>query len=188
MFRRHGLQYPPPPRAAAPPESGWRRAVHTRRYQKQLPGHQVQVDVKFLALQKPGGQRLRRYQYTAIDDATRIRALRVYRRHTQQNASPSWTTSSRRSHFASTPCSPTAVTSSKPFYTGTWRPGHPPCLHQAPDAAVEWEGRAIWNSCFDRRAHARSAYCLYIATWRTKPQSYAIASRRRVQLQVFALE
>ena len=28
----------------------------------------------------------RRYQYTAIDDATRIRALRVYARHTQKNA------------------------------------------------------------------------------------------------------
>ena len=32
------------------------------------------------------GQRIRRYQYTAIDDATRVRALQVYRRHTQKNA------------------------------------------------------------------------------------------------------
>ena len=44
------------------------------------------MDVKFLTFLGPGGRRLRRYQYTAIDDATRIRALRVYRRHTQQNA------------------------------------------------------------------------------------------------------
>ena len=51
-----------------------------------MPGHHVQVDVKFLTLQGPAGQRVRRYQYTAIDDATRIRALRVYRRHTQHNA------------------------------------------------------------------------------------------------------
>ena len=29
---------------------------------------------------------LERYQYTAIDDATRIRALKVYARHTQENA------------------------------------------------------------------------------------------------------
>ena len=29
---------------------------------------------------------MRRYQYTAIDDATQIRALKVYRRHTQANA------------------------------------------------------------------------------------------------------
>ena len=49
-------------------------------------GHHVQMDVKFLTFLGPGGRRLRRYQYTAIDDATRIRALRVYRRHTQQNA------------------------------------------------------------------------------------------------------
>ena len=63
-----------------------RRAVHTHRYEKQVPGHHVQVDVKFLTLQGPAGRHIRRYQYTAIDDATRIRALRVYRRHTQQNA------------------------------------------------------------------------------------------------------
>ena len=60
-----------------------RRAVHTHRHEKQVPGHHVQVDVKFLTLQGPAGQRVRRYQYTAIDDATRVRALRVYRRHTQ---------------------------------------------------------------------------------------------------------
>ena len=42
--------------------------------------------MKFLTLQGPAGRHIRRYQYTAIDDATRIRALRVYRRHTQQNA------------------------------------------------------------------------------------------------------
>ena len=29
---------------------------------------------------------MRRYQYTAIDDATRVRALRIYDRHTQANA------------------------------------------------------------------------------------------------------
>ena len=63
-----------------------RRALHTRRYAKRVPGHQIQVDVKFLALLRDGGGRNRRYQYTAIDDATRVRALKVYRRHTQQNA------------------------------------------------------------------------------------------------------
>ena len=29
---------------------------------------------------------VRRYQYTAIDDATRVRAVKIYRRHTQANA------------------------------------------------------------------------------------------------------
>lgn len=32
------------------------------------------------------GGKVRRFQYTAIDDATRVRALKVYNRHTQANA------------------------------------------------------------------------------------------------------
>jgi transposase InsO family protein len=32
------------------------------------------------------GQKVRRYQYTAVDDATRIRALKIYNRHNQKNA------------------------------------------------------------------------------------------------------
>ena len=44
------------------------------------------MDVIFLNLTTDRGSRIRRYQYTAIDDATRIRALKIYRRHTQQNA------------------------------------------------------------------------------------------------------
>ena len=32
------------------------------------------------------GKPVKRYQYTAIDDATRIRALKIYDRHTQANA------------------------------------------------------------------------------------------------------
>ena len=63
-----------------------RRPLHTRRYAKQVLGHHVQVDVKFLTFKSPRGNKVRRFQYTAIDDATRIRALRIYRRHTQQNA------------------------------------------------------------------------------------------------------
>ncbi len=31
-------------------------------------------------------RKVRRFQYTAIDDATRIRALKIYDRHTQKNA------------------------------------------------------------------------------------------------------
>jgi transposase InsO family protein len=78
ICRRHGLR--------RLPQRVGRRAVHTHRYEKQVPGHHVQVDVKFLNLDGPNGARVRRYQYTAIDDATRIRALRVYKRHPQANA------------------------------------------------------------------------------------------------------
>jgi transposase InsO family protein len=42
--------------------------------------------VEFLTLQRKKGAPIRRYQYTAIDDATRVQALKVYRRHTQANA------------------------------------------------------------------------------------------------------
>ncbi len=63
-----------------------RRTLHTRRYAKQVPGHHVQVDVKFLALKTQDGHRIRRYQYTAIDDATRVRALKIYCRHNQKSS------------------------------------------------------------------------------------------------------
>ncbi len=68
------------------PKTAQRRAVKTRRYAKKVAGHHVQVAVKFLGFGPDDGTTVRRFQYTAIDDATRIRALKVYRRHTQQNA------------------------------------------------------------------------------------------------------
>ena len=61
ILRRHGLN-------RLPSRVG-RRAVHTHRYTKQVPGHHVQVDVTFLKLIGPRGRAIRRYQYTAIDDA-----------------------------------------------------------------------------------------------------------------------
>lgn len=57
-----------------------------KRYEKEVPGHQVQIDVKFLFFRDKNGNRVKRFQYTAIDDATRIRALKVYSAHTQANA------------------------------------------------------------------------------------------------------
>jgi len=68
------------------PRNMRRRSIPSCRYEKQVPGHHVQIDVKFLSLVTPDGRRVRRFQYTAIDDATRIRALKIYRRHTQSNA------------------------------------------------------------------------------------------------------
>jgi hypothetical protein len=59
-----------------------------KRYEKQLPGHRVQVDVKFI--DPPPGvaatKRKRRYnQFTPID-CTRIRVLRIYERNHQKTA------------------------------------------------------------------------------------------------------
>lgn len=63
-----------------------KRSIVSLRYEKQVTGHHVQVDVKFLQSRGDDGRLRKRYQFTAIDDATRIRALRIYERHNQQSA------------------------------------------------------------------------------------------------------
>ncbi len=68
------------------PKSAPKRALHSKRYAKTVPGHHVQVDVKFLGLKDQSGQVVKRYQYTAIDDATRIRALQIFSNHNQDCA------------------------------------------------------------------------------------------------------
>ncbi len=68
------------------PRNAKRRTVQTRRYEKQVPGHHIQVDVKFLSFEDENGKKIRRFQYTAIDDATRIRALQIHERHNQATA------------------------------------------------------------------------------------------------------
>jgi len=57
-----------------------------KRYEKQVPGHRIQVDVKFLTFFESNGKKIKRFQYTAIDDATRARALKIYEKHNQDNA------------------------------------------------------------------------------------------------------
>ena len=69
------------------PENGRKRSIpQFKRYEKKVPGHHVQVDVKFLFFNDKSGRRIKRYQYTAIDDATRIRALNIYEKHNQNCA------------------------------------------------------------------------------------------------------
>ncbi|MFV0217995.1 hypothetical protein OBJ92_13350 [Empedobacter falsenii] len=53
------------------------------RYEKETPGHHVQDDVKFLIFQDANGHKIKRFQYTEIDDATRIRTLKIYEKHNQ---------------------------------------------------------------------------------------------------------
>src|ERR1044072_2261485 len=59
-----------------------------RRYEKQRPGHQLQIHVKFVEPITTDTDRSKRkyYQYTAIDDCTRIRILRIYPRSDQKTA------------------------------------------------------------------------------------------------------
>jgi hypothetical protein len=78
ILKRHGIN--------RLPSNERSRTVLTHRYEKQVPGHHIQVDVKFLKLESKKEGEIRRFQYTAIDDATRIRTLEIYNRHTQQNA------------------------------------------------------------------------------------------------------
>jgi len=68
------------------PKTASRRTVHTKRYVKSTPGHHVQVDVKFAFFKDEQGKTIKRYQFTAIDDATRIRALKIYQKHNQESA------------------------------------------------------------------------------------------------------
>lgn len=60
----------------------WER--YPQRYSKDLPGDRVQIDVKYI--EKMGLEQKRYYQFTAIDDCTRYRVLRVYDHNTVANA------------------------------------------------------------------------------------------------------
>ncbi|MEU6408356.1 IS481 family transposase [Microbispora sp. NPDC046933] len=79
-----------------------RRDRRWKRYEKQQPGHRVQIDVKFIEPLAPAAgqpaaassttgrpttpRRKRYYQFTAIDDCTRLRVLRIYPQCDQKTA------------------------------------------------------------------------------------------------------
>ena len=42
--------------------------------------------MKFLTFKDKDGKPIKRYQYTAIEDAIRVRAVKIYERHNQANA------------------------------------------------------------------------------------------------------
>lgn len=55
-----------------------------KRYEKPQPGHRLQVDVKFLKRIEESGKRY--YQFTALDDCTRLRVMRIYEKNNQKTA------------------------------------------------------------------------------------------------------
>ena len=57
-----------------------------KRYEKPLPGHRVQIDVKFIGPLAGAPKAKKYYQFTAIDDCTRLRVLRIYPKLNQQTA------------------------------------------------------------------------------------------------------
>jgi transposase InsO family protein len=78
ILRRLGISRLPASQRYVPYHRRWQR------YEKPEPGHQVQIDVKFIAPLR--GVRRRHYQFTAIDDCTRVRVLRLYRALGQKTA------------------------------------------------------------------------------------------------------
>jgi len=61
-----------------------KRSIVCLRYDKQVPGHHVHAGEKFLYFQDEHGRKVNRLQYMAIDDATRIHALKIYDKHSCQ--------------------------------------------------------------------------------------------------------
>ena len=78
ILKRHGMNRLPANQKHQPHGKRWQR------YEKPQPGHRLQLDVKFL--ERIPGTRRRLYQFTAIDDCTRIRVLKVYDACTQRAA------------------------------------------------------------------------------------------------------
>ena len=75
---KHGVNRLPANQKHRPHRQRWKR------YEKRQPGHRLQVDVKFL--ERIPGTRKRFYQFTAIDDCTRIRVLKIYDSCNQKTA------------------------------------------------------------------------------------------------------
>jgi transposase InsO family protein len=78
ILTRHGMPRLPANQKHQPHRQRWQR------YEKPQPGHRLQLDVKFL--ERIAGTQKRLFQFTAIDDCTRIRVLKVYDRCNQQTA------------------------------------------------------------------------------------------------------
>lgn len=80
ILRRHAMHRLPANQKHRPHGTRWKR------YEKPQPGHRLQLDVKFLE-RIPSTQK-RLYQFTAIDDCTRLRVLKVYDACNQRTAMP----------------------------------------------------------------------------------------------------
>lgn len=78
ILTRHGMPRLPANQKHRSHSRRWRR------YEKPQPGHRLQLDVKFL--ERIPGTRTRLYQFTAIDDCTRIRVLKIYDACNQRTA------------------------------------------------------------------------------------------------------
>ena len=78
ILGKHGMNRLPANQKHRPHTKRWTR------YEKPQPGHRLQMDVKFL--ERIPGTRKRLYQFTAIDDCSRIRVLKIYDACNQRTA------------------------------------------------------------------------------------------------------
>ena len=91
-----------------------------KHFEKQRPGHYVQIDVKFIEPITTGsGRRKAYYRYTAIDDCTRLRVLRAYPRSDQKTAIQFLDYVLSRLPSRSRKSRPTTVQNSSPASIGT---------------------------------------------------------------------
>ena len=132
---RHGLGRLPANQKHRPHKQRWKR------YEKPQPGHRLQMDVKFL--ERIPGTRRRLYQFTAIDDCTRIRVLKIYDRCNQARRSGSSTRFAGGCRSGSG--HPDRQRRGVPvtLSLAPRRPGYPPRLHPPAHAAPERQGGAI---------------------------------------------
>jgi transposase InsO family protein len=78
LLGKHGMRRLPANQKHQPHGKRWQR------YETPQPGHRLQMDVKFI--ERIPGTRKRLYQFTAIDDCTRIRVLKIYDECNQRTA------------------------------------------------------------------------------------------------------
>jgi len=135
ILKRHGMHRLSANQKHQPHGKRWQR------YEKPQPGHRLQLDVKFL--ERIPGSRRRLNQFTAIDDCTRIRVLKVYDACTQ-----------RAAIFHRRGAAPIAVSRARrangqrrrvpvPVPLAPRGTGYPPRVHPTTHAAAQREGRAL---------------------------------------------
>ena len=117
-------------------------AICWKRYEKQQLDHRVQIDVKFIEpLQS--SRKPKYYQYTAIDDCTRLRVLRIYDRNNQKTAIQFVDYVRQKPPSRSRSSKPTTAPCSKPIPLAHPRPRHPTRLHQAGHTTTQRQSRTL---------------------------------------------
>ena len=117
------------------------RGRRWQRYEKPQPGHRLQVDVKFL--ERIPGSRKRLYQFTAIDDCTRVRVLKIFDACNQATAIRFIDDVFKRLPFRVRWCRPTTAPNSNPAFIGTWKRGTSARLYPPANTPPERQGRAV---------------------------------------------